>query len=118
MYGSCTVLSGVQFDDGIPVRYPAIFRYAILGTGSTARESKREGCVLGTAVNARLCAGDDWIGACKAGAYEREFGAPRLSCPMSMLPTGLAEDLQRPFFYKSGVLCSMALHVQFIDKCP
>ena len=60
LYGSCTVLSRVQFDDGIPVRYPAVFRYAILRTGSTAREYQRKGCVQGAAVNACLCAGDDF----------------------------------------------------------
>ena len=45
-------------------------------------------------------------------------GAARLYRAASVLTAGLAGDLQRPLFFKSGVLYSMALYVQFIDQCP
>jgi len=125
LYGSCTVLSRVQFDDGIPLRYPAIFRYAILRTSPTARESQREGRVQGAAVNARLCAGDDLDrGMSKRGLMNANLALPGYlaQCPCC-LPDWL-KTYSAHFFIRAGCcvpwrfMCNLLISVRKTKKAP
>ena len=60
-----------------------------------------------------------WIHSCVPLAPNMKVtGTAWLYRAASVLTVGLAGDLQRPFFYKSGVLYSMALDVQFMGQYP